>query len=148
MASFTLYPAIHTLPCRMLSNFSSPRNTLTISLYSPPNPAALYPYTSTKRRSPFNCRRLGVVLSALKKLSDSELVAVSSESDGIFPSDSGVYAVYDGNGDIQFIGITRNLTASVLTHQKSVPELCSSVKLIGAGFRQKARKQSGHWAKL
>ncbi|KAL6534475.1 Bifunctional monothiol glutaredoxin-S16, chloroplastic [Orobanche hederae] len=113
----------------MLSSFSSPRNTLTVSLYLPPNPAALYPCTSIKRRSPFNYRRPGVVLSALKKLSDSELVAVSSGSEGIFPSDSGVYAVYDGNGDIQFIGITRNLTASVLTHQKSVPELCSSVKV-------------------
>ncbi|KAL6520904.1 Bifunctional monothiol glutaredoxin-S16, chloroplastic [Orobanche gracilis] len=129
MASFTLSPAIHTPPRRMLSNLSSPRITLTISSYPLPNPAALYPSTSIKRIYPLNCRRLGVVLSALKKLSDSELVAVSSESDGIFPSDSGVYAVYDGNGDIQFIGMTRNLTASVLTHQKSVPELCSSVKV-------------------
>ncbi|KAL6508051.1 Bifunctional monothiol glutaredoxin-S16, chloroplastic [Orobanche gracilis] len=128
MASFTLFTAIHTPPRRMLYNFSSPRNTLITSLYSLPNPAALYPSTSIKRRSQLNYRRFGV-LSALKKLSDSELVAISSESDGIFPSDSGVYAVYNGNGDIQFIGITRNLTASILTHLKSVPELCSSVKV-------------------
>ncbi|KAG8377038.1 hypothetical protein BUALT_Bualt09G0126500 [Buddleja alternifolia] len=70
-----------------------------------------------------------VIVSALKKLSETEVVAVSSESDGIFPSDSGVYAVYDGSGDLQFVGITRNLAASIITHKKSVPELCSSVKV-------------------
>lgn len=46
-----------------------------------------------------------------------------------FPSASGVYAVYDKNSDLQFIGISRNIAASVLGHRKSVPELCVSVKV-------------------
>ncbi|KAK6120250.1 hypothetical protein DH2020_045941 [Rehmannia glutinosa] len=129
MAAFALSPAIHSpSSLRIFSNYSPSRNTLTVSFYSLPNPAVLFSSTSTKRRSPLNYRRLSLVVSALKKLSDTELVNVSSESDGIFPSDSGVYAVYDGSGDLQFVGITRNLAASILTHKNSVPELCCSVK--------------------
>ncbi|GFP92182.1 monothiol glutaredoxin-s16 chloroplastic [Phtheirospermum japonicum] len=130
MAAFTISSAIHSpSSLRIFSNISPSGNALTLSLYSLPNPAGLFSSKSLKRRSPVNHRRPRLAVSALKKLSDSELVSVSSESDGIFPSDSGVYAVYDGNGDLQFIGITRNLAASVLTHKKTVPELCSSVKI-------------------
>lgn len=46
------------------------------------------------------------------------------------PSDSGIYAVFDSNGELQFVGISRNIAASVLAHRKSVPELCSSVKVL------------------
>lgn len=46
-----------------------------------------------------------------------------------FPSDAGVYAVYDNNEELQFIGISRDIAASVTVHLKSVPELCSSVKV-------------------
>lgn len=46
------------------------------------------------------------------------------------PSESGVYAVYDKNDDLQFIGISRNVGASVFSHLKSVPDLCSSVKVL------------------
>ncbi|KAK6118272.1 hypothetical protein DH2020_048058 [Rehmannia glutinosa] len=130
MAAFTLSPAINSpSSLRIFSNFSPSRNAFTVSFYSLPNPAVLFFSTSIKRRSPLNHRRLSIVVSALKKLSDTELVNVSSESDGIFPSDSGVYAVYDGSGDLQFVGITRNLAASILTHKNSVPELCCSVKV-------------------
>lgn len=72
------------------------------------------------------------VVSALSKISESELIAFSTESDGIsgvFPAASGVYAVYDENSEVQFIGISRNIAASVSNHRKSVPELCSSVKV-------------------
>lgn len=53
---------------------------------------------------------------------------------GKFPSDAGVYAVYDKDDDVQFIGITRNIAGSVATHWKSVPELCVSVKVGGVFF--------------
>jgi hypothetical protein len=46
------------------------------------------------------------------------------------PSDCGVYAVYDKSNDLQFIGVTRNIGASVFSPLKSVPELCHSVKVI------------------
>lgn len=40
-----------------------------------------------------------------------------------------MYAVFDGNNDLQFIGISRSIAASVLNHKTSVPELCCSVKV-------------------
>lgn len=52
-------------------------------------------------------------------------MAVSAD----FPADSGVYAVYDKSGELQFIGISRNVGASVQSHLKSVPDLCASVKI-------------------
>lgn len=61
-------------------------------------------------------------------------MTVSSDSDGLFPSVSGVYAIYDSSGDLQFVGITRNLAASVLAHKKSLPELCCAVKVLNLVF--------------
>ena len=73
-----------------------------------------------------------MVALAVKSLGETEAVAVSPEdgqSAGELPSGSGVYAVYDTNGDVQFIGLSRNIAASVAAHWKSVPELCGSVKV-------------------
>ncbi|KAF3448172.1 hypothetical protein FNV43_RR08883 [Rhamnella rubrinervis] len=63
---------------------------------------------------------------------ETELVTVPEATDQLaenLPSDSGVYAVFDSNSELQFVGISRNIAASVLAHRKSVPELCSSVKV-------------------
>lgn len=114
---------------RQFSNCSNSRNAPTLSFYSLPNPAVLLRSTSINHRSPANRRRFAVVVSALKKLSETESVTVSSDSEGLFPSSSGVYAIYDSSGDLQFVGITRNLEASVITHKKSLPELCCAVKV-------------------
>ncbi|KAI3676275.1 hypothetical protein L1987_85879 [Smallanthus sonchifolius] len=93
-----------------------------LSIFSSPSSITL---KTTKNRR----RHLNLVVSAVGKLSDSELVPVSPESDALFPPASGVYAVYDKNGDMQFVGLSRNIQASILFHQKSVPELCGSVKV-------------------
>ncbi|GER45530.1 imidazole glycerol phosphate synthase subunit HisH [Striga asiatica] len=61
-------------------------------------------------------------------MSESKLVAISSDSDGIFPTDSGVCA--DGKDELLFVGITRNLAASVSTNRKPVAKLCISLKLL------------------
>ncbi|RZB97986.1 Bifunctional monothiol glutaredoxin-S16, chloroplastic [Glycine soja] len=65
-------------------------------------------------------------------LGDTEAVAVSPENDGptIELPSGAVYAVYDTNGDVQFIGLSRIIAASVAAHWKSVPELCGSVKVL------------------
>ncbi|KAI7742105.1 hypothetical protein M8C21_023417 [Ambrosia artemisiifolia] len=79
-----------------------------------------------------NRRRHLNIVSAVGKLSESETVPVPPQSDAVsslLPSVSGVYAVYDTNNDLQFVGLSRNIQASVLFHQKSVPELCASVKV-------------------
>ncbi|KAI3771348.1 hypothetical protein L6452_02511 [Arctium lappa] len=99
-----------------------------LSFFSFPSSISLKPKLTTKNPS----RHLTLVVSALGKLSETELVPVPSESDAlsaVFPSASGVYAVYDKNGDMQFVGLSRNIQASVLYHQKSVPELCVSIKV-------------------
>ncbi|XP_047938161.1 bifunctional monothiol glutaredoxin-S16, chloroplastic isoform X3 [Salvia hispanica] len=100
-----------------------------LSFNSLPSPTALFLSASFKHISPAKHRRRGLIVSALQKLSDTDSVTVSSDSDGNFPTNSGVYAIYDSGGDLQFVGITRNLAASVLAHKKSLPELCSTVKV-------------------
>nr|2LWF_A Chain A, Monothiol glutaredoxin-S16, chloroplastic [Arabidopsis thaliana] len=65
--------------------------------------------------------------SAVKSLTETELLPIT-EADSI-PSASGVYAVYDKSDELQFVGISRNIAASVSAHLKSVPELCGSVKV-------------------
>ncbi|KAK8950629.1 hypothetical protein KSP40_PGU018592 [Platanthera guangdongensis] len=72
------------------------------------------------------------VSESIAKLSETELVFIPSVHEGIegqFPSGAGVYGVYDKEGDLQFIGISRNVAASISTHSKMVPDLCHSVKV-------------------
>uniref|UniRef100_A0A5B7BTS7 Glutaredoxin domain-containing protein n=1 Tax=Davidia involucrata TaxID=16924 RepID=A0A5B7BTS7_DAVIN len=116
---------------RLLSSYSL-QNTPNLSFYLHPKPSLLFPSISLKPKKATKPRSLTTVASAITKLSETDLVAVPPESDelsGKFPSESGVYAVYDHNDDLQFVGISRNISASVLAHQKSVPELCCSVKV-------------------
>uniref|UniRef100_A0A803MK74 Glutaredoxin domain-containing protein n=1 Tax=Chenopodium quinoa TaxID=63459 RepID=A0A803MK74_CHEQI len=86
------------------------------------NISSITPITNVKPRS------LSIV-SALKKISEADSISLSPENDGSVTSDCGVYAVYDSNGQVQFIGLSRNIAASVDLHRKKVPELCSSVKV-------------------
>jgi Grx4 family monothiol glutaredoxin len=62
----------------------------------------------------------------------TESVSIPSTPEDIaanLPSGSGVYAIYDKNDELQFIGISRSIAASLLTHVKSVPDLCGFVKV-------------------
>ncbi|KAL7092670.1 hypothetical protein ACP275_12G177900 [Erythranthe tilingii] len=128
MAALNLSSPAHSpSSLRRFPNFHPSRNTPTFSFYSLPKPSIQFPSTSLVQKTALISRRLNVVVSAVKNLSETELLPVSSENE--IPSDSGVYAIYNDSDDLQFIGITRNLAASVLTHKKSVPELCFSVKV-------------------
>ncbi|XP_076916150.1 bifunctional monothiol glutaredoxin-S16, chloroplastic-like [Bidens hawaiensis] len=82
-------------------------------------PSFVFPSITLKHRRRLN---LHLSVSAVGKLSESETVAE-------FPAASGVYAVYDSNGELQFVGLSRNIQASVLHHRKSLPDLCGSVKV-------------------
>ncbi|KAK3406842.1 hypothetical protein EUGRSUZ_K02975 [Eucalyptus grandis] len=91
---------------------------------------ALSPLPAAPRR-PAGPRR-SRVSAALTSISETEPVSVPADSGelaGRFPSASGVYAVYDGAGELQFVGISRNIAASIAGHRRSVPELCCSVKV-------------------
>ncbi|CAK9139977.1 unnamed protein product [Ilex paraguariensis] len=137
MAALNLSSTVHTpvpttFSLRLLLSYS-PQNTPTLSFYSHSKPSLLFPSVSLRPTTTIKPRSLNtVVVSALKKLSETDLVSIPPESDQLavkFPSDSGVYAVYDKNNDLQFVGISRNIAASVLAHRKFVPGLCYSVKV-------------------
>ncbi|KAK8518165.1 hypothetical protein V6N13_027646 [Hibiscus sabdariffa] len=122
-----------------LRRFSSPspQNTPTISLYSPftPSPPLSFSFPSISLRPhPSAKTRSFVIASAINSLSQIEPVPVPvpvtpEEFAAKFPSDAGVYAVFDQNEDLQFIGISRNIAGSLFTHKQSVPDLCCSVKV-------------------
>lgn len=102
-----------------------------VKLYGSFQRISLKPYTPNPPRS-------RVVSSALKNLSEVELISVPEDPQELaanFSTECGVYAVYDANDDLQFIGITRNITASISGHRKSLPELCSSVKVSTDTYR-------------
>ncbi|KAL4283754.1 hypothetical protein GQ457_16G023720 [Hibiscus cannabinus] len=117
----------------------SPQNTPTISLYSPftpsPSPSLSFSFPSISLRPlPSSKTRSLVISSAINNLYQIEPVpvpvpATPEEFAAKFPSDAGVYAVFDQNEDLQFIGISRNIAGSLFTHKQSVPDLCCSVKV-------------------
>ncbi|PON92213.1 Monothiol glutaredoxin-related [Trema orientale] len=130
MATLNHLTSIHT-PTPSLRPFParSSRNTPNLSFYSQPTPFSLSFSVKPSVKPRF---RSSVIALALRTLSETESVVVPDDSDqfaGKFPPGTGVYAVFDGNGDLQFVGLSRNIAASVLAHRKSVPELCHSVKV-------------------
>ncbi|PQQ12676.1 bifunctional monothiol glutaredoxin-S16 chloroplastic [Prunus yedoensis var. nudiflora] len=129
MATIIQLSPIHMPSLRIFSSHSS-QNTPSLSFYLPAR-ALTFPSISLKPYITAKPRAL-VVTSAVKSLSETELVPVPAEPDeiaGKLPADTGVYAVFDQNGELQFVGLSRNIAASVLTHRKSLPELCYSVKV-------------------
>ncbi|KAL8152600.1 hypothetical protein V2J09_010360 [Rumex salicifolius] len=117
--------------------FSQNNPTVSLNLHSNTSFSArvLLPPTSLRslcRES--RRRRLLPLVAAFKKLSETASVSVGSDSSpddlaGILPSGTGVYAVYDQANELQFVGLSRNVAASILAHRKSVPELCAAVKV-------------------
>ncbi|XP_058729104.1 bifunctional monothiol glutaredoxin-S16, chloroplastic [Vicia villosa] len=107
-----------------------PRNTPTLSLNLHPNPSSNLRPISLK---PYHLSRkphTWLVAMAVKNLGDTELVTVSDDGPSEeLPSEAGVYGVYDKDGELQFIGLSRNIAATVSAHRKSLPELCGSVKV-------------------
>lgn len=64
-----------------------------------------------------------------------------------FPDAPGVYAVYDSNGSIQFVGLTRKLAASISTHMQELPDLTFAVKVdvVPSGTREDLTAQWKAW---
>ncbi|CAM6092810.1 unnamed protein product [Calypogeia fissa] len=83
---------------------------------------------------------LGVCSAALKKLDEVEAVVLTSgaEVGKEIPSAAGVYAIFDKEGKLQYVGISRRLNASVQTHLQDLPDLCGSVKVAAMDAPDKA----------
>ncbi|XP_022767762.1 bifunctional monothiol glutaredoxin-S16, chloroplastic [Durio zibethinus] len=112
-------------------SFYTPQNTPIFSFYSRFGPSLSFPSISLRPHTSIKPRCL-IIASAIKNLSEVEPVpfpVTPEEFTSKLPSDAGVYAVFDRNDELQFIGISRNIGGSLFTHKKSVPELCCSVKV-------------------
>uniref|UniRef100_A0A453KEP5 Glutaredoxin domain-containing protein n=12 Tax=Triticinae TaxID=1648030 RepID=A0A453KEP5_AEGTS len=101
-------------------------------------PVPATPSSRTLRFSPILRRapRALLSVSALSKLSEAPPVPIPQEATQTLPGEDalpprpGVYGVFDPAGDLQFLGISRNVRASVEGHRRKVPaDLCASVKV-------------------
>jgi len=108
------FPPLSAAAAAAASSFSSP-TTLRFPLRRAPRPLAV---------------------AAFKKLSEASPVPIPPEptqpllDEGALPPKPGVYGVYDAAGDLQFVGISRNVRASLEGHRRKVPaDLCASVKV-------------------
>ncbi|GBF96829.1 hypothetical protein Rsub_09685 [Raphidocelis subcapitata] len=62
-------------------------------------------------------------------LGEAPLVPVMAKGEmSAYPDQPGVYAVYDAAGELQYIGLTRKVSASVANHMQALPELTHSVR--------------------
>ncbi|KAL6653372.1 hypothetical protein ACP70R_008950 [Stipagrostis hirtigluma subsp. patula] len=107
---------------------------LAFPLLSAPATAA----SSSTLRFPAHRRRAprALAVAAFKKLSEAAPLAIPQEpteplaDEDALPPKPGVYGVYDPAGELQFVGISRNVRASVEGHRRKVPaDLCASVKV-------------------
>ncbi|CAL1378723.1 unnamed protein product [Linum trigynum] len=120
-------PLLYSTPAQASAklSFNSPIAKLSTSFLS-------LSFRPSSRTTPRRRASFAAASAAHKSLSEAELLPVPPSLEEIvakFPSECGVYAIHDKNGDLQFVGITKNLAASVATHSKSVPDLCSAVKV-------------------
>ena len=54
---------------------------------------------------------------------------LTDDSSVFLPAAPGIYAVYDKAGDLQYVGLSRRVSASLQSHLRDVPELCGSAKV-------------------
>ncbi|CAH2058838.1 unnamed protein product [Thlaspi arvense] len=127
MAAISFSSSLHASASPRVFRPHVSRYTPGLTLYSRFTPSFSFPSLSFTLRGTVRSRRPLLIASAIKTLGETELLPIA-ESDSI-PAESGVYAVYDKNEELQFVGISRNIAASVSAHVKSVPGLCGSVKV-------------------
>ncbi|KAL4540741.1 hypothetical protein Ndes2526B_g03471 [Nannochloris sp. 'desiccata'] len=73
-------------------------------------------------------RNTTIICAAAASLSFENTPAIPITD--ILPVTSGVYAVYDPQGNLQFVGVSRKVAVSVATHIDALPELVGSVKVL------------------
>ncbi|GAQ88431.1 hypothetical protein KFL_004270110 [Klebsormidium nitens] len=84
-----------------------------------------------QRQRPRATRRPGAVAAELASLAETEAVPIKTADGNLqkFPAAPGVYAIYDSNQDVQFIGLSRKVSVSLEGHAEDLPELVSSAKV-------------------
>ncbi len=90
-------------------------------------PALARPLSASFRPCSTAPRRPAVVAAAAPVAFEATPALPAS---GPIPTVAGVYAVYDPQGTLQFVGISRKVAISVATHLGAIPELVGSVKVL------------------
>eukprot|EP00873_Tetraselmis_striata_P016011 jgi/Tetstr1/436275/TSEL_025117.t1 len=63
-------------------------------------------------------------------INDVEAVPVMENGElTAFPPQAGVYAVYSPEGELQYIGLSRKISASIIGHMQDLPDLVGAVKV-------------------
>jgi glutaredoxin-related protein len=57
-------------------------------------------------------------------------VELTGDASALFPTAPGIYAVYDKAGDLQYVGLSRRVSASLQSHLRDLPEFCASAKFV------------------
>lgn len=81
----------------------------------------------TRRIAPL--RTAPITTAAAVSVSLEAAPSISATDPGI-PSTPGVYAVFDPQGTLQFVGVSRKVAVSVATHLEALPDLVGSVKVM------------------
>ncbi|KAL0037604.1 hypothetical protein WJX77_004510 [Trebouxia sp. C0004] len=122
----------------LASSHHAHKLTTVFSLRSPAQ--ALSTSVRFKARKPLlqhSCRRARAAshsdasapsTSSVTSLSDAPLQPVSGEP-GALPTTAGVYAVYDKEQKLQYIGLSRKVAVSVANHIQDMPDHTDSVKV-------------------
>lgn len=80
------------------------------------------------RPSPAHAQRHPSVCASAVPVSFEEAAQIPAT--GSVPGVAGVYAVFDPQGTLQFLGVSRKVAVSVATHLEALPELVGSVKVL------------------
>ncbi|GMH43435.1 hypothetical protein BSKO_11357 [Bryopsis sp. KO-2023] len=85
----------------------------------------------SREASSFDVRRQRCVAARAAALSDIEAQEAVVDGDvAKVPATPGVYAVYDENNDLQYIGLSRKISMSIAYHARELPELTKKVKIL------------------
>lgn len=106
------------------------RNSLRIRTQNFPTGRPLKKLSQTRKASSINTSG-SPTLCSVKKLEETESVKVLADDGKLqdLPTQAGIYAVYDSSENLQYVGLSRRINASIEGHVNSLPELCHSVKV-------------------
>eukprot|EP00877_Chromochloris_zofingiensis_P014725 jgi/Chrzof1/9506/Cz04g05200.t1 len=81
------------------------------------------------RHSSSGCRRFKALAPSAALLKETQVVPVTQKGElSEFPAQPGVYAVYNKDGDLQYIGLSRKVNLSVSAHMQQLPDDVAAIK--------------------
>lgn len=118
---------VHHQTCGSLRNIAHAHHKLPTFLNSTHKSIAFCCHAVVTSRSHIIC-----AATAVAPFTESNPVPVTGNDGSAtqFPPTSGLYAVYDKDGILQFVGVSRKINISISTHIEALPELVHSIKVL------------------